>query len=296
MNIYFRNFDFIFIFPICAELFINFLISSSKRFFFFKTNTIIDSTICMGLLGHFLQTDNNNYLMHYKFSICVRCLKVGFYLYSLVEEKIRNEVNRQIALIGVTVFMLIIFIATLLELFENQNRRKKIQLFLNLCDHEDVKISSVDMCLRGVARELTFHKLIYFVIVTLSTVGYGDIVPHSIIGHFLSICLFVFAIILIPKQTNELIGLMDMQKVYQRAKYKSSKKTEHLVLTGFLNTLDLKNFFKELYHQDHGKKEIISVILEKRNMSQDMSSLLNTLDQASFIKYLQGTIHIYLLG
>lgn len=109
------------------------------------------------------------------------------------------------------------------------------------------------------------------------------------IGHFLSICLFVFAIILIPKQTNELIGLMDMQKVYQRAKYKSNKKTEHLVLTGFLNTLDLKNFFKELYHQDHGKKEIISVILEKRNMSQDMSSLLNSLDQANYIKYLQGS-------
>lgn len=167
------------------ELVINFIISSSKSSFFFKTNNIIDTTICFGLLAHFIQKPTNTYIIFYKFSICVRSLKLALYVYSFVEEKIRNEVNRQIALIGVTVFMLIIFIATLLELFENQNRRKIIHLFLNLCAHEDVGITNLEMCLRGVERELTFHKLIYFVIVTLSTVGYGDIVPHSIIGKYI---------------------------------------------------------------------------------------------------------------
>ena len=107
----------------------------------------------------------------------------------------------------------------------------------------------------------------------------------------MSICLFVFAIILIPKQTGELINLMDMQKVYQRAVYKSTKKTDHLVLTGFINTQDLSNFFEELYHQDHGNKEITAVILEQKNMSPEMSSLLSGFKHANSLKYLQGGRH-----
>jgi hypothetical protein len=128
------------------------------------------------------------------------------------------------------------------------------------------------------------------VIVTLSTVGYGDIVPTSVVGHILSICLFVFAIILIPKQTGELINLMDMQKVYQRAFYKSTKRNEHLVLTGFINTQDLSNFFEELYHQDHGNKEITAVIFEQKNMSPEMGTLLTNFKQSNSIKYLQGKL------
>ena len=174
----------------------------------------------------------------------MRSLKCFLYLYNIFEEKIRNEVRRQIALIVVTVFILIVFIATLLELFENHYRRRVIKSIMEFCLKE--QIERMDLCLYSSKSELNFHKWIYFVIVTLSTVGYGDIVPTSVVGkiffifflipgHIMSICLFVFAIILIPKQTGELINLMDMQKVYQRAVYKSTKKTDHLVLTGFIN-------------------------------------------------------------
>lgn len=86
---------------------------------------------------------------------------------------------------------------------------------------------------------------------------------------------------------------MDMQKVYQRAFYKSTKKNEHLVLTGFINTQDLNNFFEELYHQDHGNKEINAVILEQKNMSPDMASLLSNFKQANLLKYLQGSRVFY---
>ena len=106
----------------------------------------------------------------------------------------------------------------------------------------------------------------------------------------MSICLFVFAIILIPKQTGELINLMDMQKVYQRAVYKPKKSYKHLVLTGFINTQDLSDFLEELYHEDHGDEKNIAVILEQKNMSQEMSSLLSNFKHANLLKYLQGRL------
>lgn len=81
---------------------------------------------------------------------------------------------------------------------------------------------------------------------------------------------------------------MDQQKVYQRAFYKNKKKSGHLVLIGFKSMQDLRNFFEELYHQDHGNNKIFAVILEQKNMSPEMSSLLSSFKHAKFLKYLQG--------
>ena len=57
-------------------------------------------------------------------------------------------------------------------------------------------------------KSATFHEMIYFVVVTSATVGYGDITPKSEEGRIIVIILIVILIVLIPKQTNELINLM----------------------------------------------------------------------------------------
>lgn len=50
--------------------------------------------------------------------------------------------------------------------------------------------------------------MIYYIVVTLATVGYGDITLKSDEGRICVIVLIVISIVLIPKQTNELIVLM----------------------------------------------------------------------------------------
>ncbi len=45
----------------------------------------------------------------------------------------------------------------------------------------------------------TFHEMIYFVVVTLATVGYGDVTPKSEEGRITVIFLIVIVIVLIPK-------------------------------------------------------------------------------------------------
>jgi len=52
--------------------------------------------------------------------------------------------------------------------------------------------------------------MIYFVVVSLSTVGYGDITPKSELGRVCVIFLIIVAIVVLPKQTNELIRLLSI--------------------------------------------------------------------------------------
>ena len=57
---------------------------------------------------------------------------------------------------------------------------------------------------------LTFHISCYFVGVTLLTVGYGDINPHSAEAKLVVVIFLLMTLILVPRSTNELLRLMEM--------------------------------------------------------------------------------------
>lgn len=64
--------------------------------------------------------------------------------------------------------------------------------------------------------EYKYNDWVYFIIVTISTVGYGEINPLSFEGKMCVLFLIVIALIVIPKQTSDLLNLMDMQSPYAR--------------------------------------------------------------------------------
>lgn len=76
-----------------------------------------------------------------------------------------------------------------------------------------------------------FHDNLYFVVVTLFTVGYGDIYPSSFLGEMIVIIIILLTIIIIPQQTNELLRLMNLQSRYRRTTYKSVD-VRHIIVTG----------------------------------------------------------------
>ena len=57
---------------------------------------------------------------------------------------------------------------------------------------------------------IEFHISVYFVVVTLSTVGYGEIVPVTDWGKVMVIFVIVATIVIIPTQSTELLRLMSM--------------------------------------------------------------------------------------
>ena len=133
-----------------------------------------------------------------------------------------------------------------------------------------------------------FHHYLYFSLVSLTTVGYGEIVPFTVLGRMMIIFMVVVILVVVPEQTNEIINLSNAQTIYERRNYISSPDVPHIIILGDIELYSLKNFCKEFFHKDHGEGYRHIVILMNKAPSKDFELFLNQKINSKFIIYLQG--------
>jgi hypothetical protein len=127
-------------------------------------------------------------------------------------------------------------------------------------------------------------------IVTCTTVGYGDISPKSDVGRFAAMTMISFAIITVPSMTNELISKMSQQSIYARAKYiPKTAKSRHVLICGDSSSSSLREFFEELFHEDHDVTNLYAVILQPGYPNSDVMKLLKDVDYQQTLTYLDGS-------
>ncbi len=91
-------------------------------------------------------------------------------------------------------------------------------------------------------------KSVYWAIVTLSTVGYGDIVPHTALGQFLSGILMIMAYAVIAVPTGIVTSSLSKGKKRKEAKKVSSQVCSYCLKDGHDNDADFCKFCGEHLH------------------------------------------------
>ena len=133
-----------------------------------------------------------------------------------------------------------------------------------------------------------FHEFLYFTVITISTVGYGDIYPISEGGRILIICLIISAAYYIPKKTGEILSMLEDTSIYSREIFKSHPEIPHLILCGSVSVEALVSFCEELFHDDHGPNEKNVIILDKNKPTPEMRIFLHAGKYEMNLKYLEG--------
>jgi hypothetical protein len=68
-----------------------------------------------------------------------------------------------------------------------------------------------------------YHDMLYYMIVTLSSVGFGDISPKTIQGQYLVFLLFIVFISVLQKQFSDFSKVNSLTSKYSRVEYQKNK-------------------------------------------------------------------------
>jgi hypothetical protein len=139
---------------------------------------------------------------------------------------------------------------------------------------------------------IPFFDCFYYIVVTMSTVGYGDIHPTTSYSRVVVILFIITFAVVIPMQLNQLVRLLSAQSVF-RGRYNARSTDEHVVLCGHVNDRKkLEKFFKEFFHPDrtmHNSPQFHIVILCPEDPTEEVTSLLVAPFFDSKVKYLIGS-------
>ena len=91
----------------------------------------------------------------------------------------------------------------------------------------------------GTTSPLEWLDALYFVIVTFSTVGYGDIVPLGTSARLLCCMFVVLAFAIVPRKVNSLAEALSKRSPYL-GEFKLRPRITHVVVTGNLTPTNVE--------------------------------------------------------
>eukprot|EP00026_Physarum_polycephalum_P001337 Phypoly_transcript_01338.p1 GENE.Phypoly_transcript_01338~~Phypoly_transcript_01338.p1 ORF type:complete len:1085 (+),score=170.19 Phypoly_transcript_01338:113-3367(+) len=133
---------------------------------------------------------------------------------------------------------------------------------------------------------LKFHETIYFLVVTMATVGYGDLHPTTAAGMItITLAICIGAIIVIPFYVSKFLEKINAYSPYKRS---LTNIQNHIIILGDIWPTSLLEFLLEFYHERHGtsKKEV--VILNPNLPSEKVKAILAHPFYKNRLVYLQG--------
>ncbi len=207
------------------------------------------------------------------------------YLYKIenILQRKTNEAWRYTYKLGINTISIIFLSTSFILEVENQSYRE-------VNSYNSVSSSGA---LKSISQEFQFHDMLYYMLVTLGTIGYGDITPKTTLARFAIIVTICSMLVIIPTLSQKLITVLALTSKYSRISYnKSYKTTNHLILLGSCGVEGFEAFLQELYHEDHGVVDYETVIMQNQP-SEDLMFLIRQTISSKNIYYLVGNSLIH---
>ncbi|XP_046741030.1 calcium-activated potassium channel slowpoke isoform X45 [Diprion similis] len=136
-------------------------------------------------------------------------------------------------------------------------------------------------------QQLSYWTCVYFLIVTMSTVGYGDVYCQTVLGRtflvfFLLVGLAVFAS-WIPEITE-----LAANRCKYGGQYKRERGRRHIVVCGHITYESVSHFLKDFLHEDREDVDVEVVFLHRKEPDLELEGLLKR--HYTTVEFFQGTM------
>ncbi|XP_031787472.1 slowpoke isoform X10 [Nasonia vitripennis] len=136
-------------------------------------------------------------------------------------------------------------------------------------------------------QQLSYWTCVYFLIVTMSTVGYGDVYCQTILGRTFLVFFLLVGLAMFASSIPEIIELVGNRSKYS-GEYKREHGKRHIVVCGHITFESVSHFLKDFLHEDREDVDVEVVFLHRKPPDLELEGLFKR--HFTTVEFFQGTI------
>jgi hypothetical protein len=135
-----------------------------------------------------------------------------------------------------------------------------------------------------------YYEWVYFMIVTISLVGFGDVYPETDSGQFLVILTILIVLIKLPsdiqryRRASSFIPREALETSIQR----KFQERPFVIVLGLEKMRSVRAFLKEFYHEDHGRQDTYCIFMMKTIEVEQVRNLERNYDYYFLLKFIKA--------
>ncbi|XP_065372385.1 calcium-activated potassium channel slowpoke isoform X5 [Calliphora vicina] len=137
------------------------------------------------------------------------------------------------------------------------------------------------------AHRLPYWTCVYFLIVTMSTVGYGDVYCETILGRTFLVFFLLVGLAMFASSIPEIIELVGSGNKYG-GELKREHGKRHIVVCGHITYESVSHFLKDFLHEDREDVDVEVVFLHRKPPDLELEGLFKR--HFTTVEFFQGTI------
>uniref|UniRef100_A0A8B9VWG6 Calcium-activated potassium channel subunit alpha-1 n=1 Tax=Anas zonorhyncha TaxID=75864 RepID=A0A8B9VWG6_9AVES len=136
-------------------------------------------------------------------------------------------------------------------------------------------------------QQLTYWECVYLLMVTMSTVGYGDVYAKTTLGRLFMVFFILGGLAMFARYVPEIAALILNRKKYGGT-FNSTRGRKHIVVCGHITLESVSNFLKDFLHKDRDDVNVEIVFLHNISPNLELEALFKR--HFTQVEFYQGSV------
>uniref|UniRef100_A0A8C1WZU0 Calcium-activated potassium channel subunit alpha-1 n=1 Tax=Cyprinus carpio TaxID=7962 RepID=A0A8C1WZU0_CYPCA len=137
------------------------------------------------------------------------------------------------------------------------------------------------------SQPLSYWECVYLLMVTMSTVGYGDVYARTTLGRLFMVFFILGGLAMFARYVPEIAALILNRKKYGGS-YNSTRGRKHIVVCGHITLESVSNFLKDFLHKDRDDVNVEIVFLHNISPNLELEALFKR--HFTQVEFYQGSV------